>query len=77
MAISRGVRFVALDGAVCGVDTGELYFFAEIVPALRAEEACAARNAWFNCYAVAWMWRQRSVFDLLGVTGAIYRVGVL
>ena len=56
MAESRRVRFVALDGAVCGVDTGELYVFAEIVPALRAEEASAARDAWFNCYAVTWEW---------------------
>jgi len=55
VAISRRVRFVALDGAVGGVDARELDVLAEVVSALCAEEAGVAWHARFNCYTVAWM----------------------
>lgn len=46
--------FVSLDGAWIWVDAGELDVFAEIVPAVHAEEAFSARDAGLDGHSVAY-----------------------
>lgn len=54
MQIASRVDFVSLDGAVVGVDAGEGDLGAEVVAALRAEEAGSAGDAGLDSDAVAW-----------------------
>jgi hypothetical protein len=50
-----GMDFVSLQCPRVWIDSGKLYVFAEVIPAVVAEEAFFAGNAGLDGYPVAWL----------------------
>lgn len=49
----RRMDFVSLQGPCVRIDSGKLYVFAEVIPAIITEEALFTWNARFDCDPVA------------------------